>query len=234
LKRALAIVVLCALGTTAHADTPVVGLLDVRGDGVNDEILKTFSDAIEEGLDGAEDLQPAKLDRMREMLAQSNWSPACSMGPCLTEVQSQTGADYVVVAGVFGSGESYRFTITLLDTAKGQVVGQDSEGCPACTVEDLASAATLATIQLVNGIGATPTEKPQTSPEVAQLRRRVAHHAALVRRGGVLLLGVGLLAAGAAAYFHHKDQDDVGYPLLGATAGLAVSGVVMLGISFRF
>jgi hypothetical protein len=219
----------------AHADPQVVGLLDVRGDGVSDVVLQTFSEAVEEGLSGADDFTAASHARMREMLAASDWSPACTVGPCLAEVRAQTDAAFVVIAGVTGSGESYRFTMTLIETTKGEVVRQKAESCPACTVEDLASAATLATIELINDVNVSghPDPAPEAA-EVAALHRRVHRHASLVRRGAVLVVGMGLLTAAGAAYFVHKDDKDVGYPLLGATAGLAVSGAVMLGLSFRF
>jgi hypothetical protein len=239
LRRIAAGVTLVCVGVLgsrpALAEPQIVGLLDVRGDGVSNVVLATFSEAVEEGLAGADDFQPASKVRMHEMLAASSWSSGCIVGPCLAEVRAQTDAGYVVIAGVTGSGESYRFTVTLIETGKGQVVDQRSESCPACTVEDLSSAATLATIELINSVDVTAvTDDSARAAENVVLRGRVHRHARLVRRAGVLVLGLGLLTAAGAAYFVHKDDLDVGYPLLGATAGLAVSGAVMLGLSFQF
>lgn len=233
--RRAAIVFVTLWSSIASADPAVVGLLDLRGTGVSDVVLGKFGDAVEEGLDGA-DLTAAPRDRMQQMLASSSWSPACTVGPCLSEVRTQTGADYVVTAGLTGSGESYRFTITLVGTKNGDVIRQMSQSCPACNVEDLASAATLATIELLNAVDTTAPDRGVAPPsdEVIKLRARVARHAGSVRRAAVLVLGVGLLTAAAGGYFLSKDRSDVGYPLLGVTAGLATSGVVMLGLSFRF
>ena len=53
-----------------------------------------------------------------------------------------------------------------------------------------------------------------------------------------LVAAVNISVAGVAgalgAYFVDKGRTVVGYPLVGATAGLATSGVVMLALSFRF
>jgi hypothetical protein len=213
----------------------VVGLLDVRGVGVSDVVLEAFAEAVEEGLAGADGFQTASRERMHEMLAQSTWSAACTIGECLSEVRAQTGADYVLVAGLQGRGESYRFTLSLLETERGSVVEQASETCPACTVEDVVSAATLATIELINSIEpGVAKEGELVAAENVVLRGRVRGHARSVRRGALLVSGLALLTAGAGAYFVQKDRTDVGYPLLGATGGLVVSGAVMLGLSFRF
>jgi hypothetical protein len=228
----LVIAAVLAGPTSAHARPEVVGLLDVRGVDVSDVVLETFAEAVDEGLAGAEAFQPASRDRMHEMLAQSSWSAACVLGECLAEVRAQTGAGYVVTAGLSASGESYRFVITLIETEKGEVVRQVSDTCPACTVEDLASAATLATIELINNV--EPEGPVDDAGRVAVLEHRAHGHKVAIRRATLLVIGAGILTGSTAAYFVHKGRTDVGYPLLGATAGLAVSGAVMLGLSFRF
>jgi hypothetical protein len=109
-----------------------------------------------------------------------------------------------------------------------------SETCPACTVEDLASSATLATIELINSVDVSTVGQDPRAAEVAVLQGRVHRHVRSVRRTAALVLGLGLLSAVGAAYFVHKDDTDVGYPLAGAAAGLVVSGAAMLGLSFSF
>ena len=228
----VAALLLLATPAPARADAEkIVGLLDVRAEGVDPVVRDRFALAVEEGLAGSAEYTPATRARMLEMLAQSGWSPACLIGPCLSEVREQTGAQYVVTAGVSGSGQSYRLTISLIETERGTLVSQVTETCPACTVEDVASSAMLSTIELVNGAGQVGAPGPG-GPEPGPGRAR--GHARTVRRTAVLLLGSALLAAGAGYYFLEKDRDDVSYPLLGAAAGLAVSGTVTLGLSFRF
>ena len=157
----------------------IVGVLDVRGDGVSDVVIARFGEAIEDGLEGASAITPAPQVRMREQLASTAWSPSCLVGACLAEVKAQTDAAWVVTAGLTGAGESYRYTITLLDTATGRVLQQISETCAACTVDDVASQATLATMGLIDagdpGAGGGPVEP----------RRPIGrgdHHARTLRR----------------------------------------------------
>ncbi len=221
----------------ARAEDRIVGLLDVRGDGVPDVVLARFAEAIEDGLASGEGLQPATLERMQQMLEDSSWSTACTAGPCLAEVRAQTHADLVVTAGLIATGQSYRFTITLLDATSGEVLTQVDEACPACTVDDVASQATMATMGLLNlgDTGGTPEPRSVAlDPRVTVLERRVAGHARSLRRTGMLVVGVALLAAGAGLYFLENDRTNVAYPLFGAAGGLAAAGTTMLGLSLRF
>jgi hypothetical protein len=221
----LAVLLLVATAAPARADEEVVGLLEVRGDGVDQDTLDRFAEAVEDGL-GAIDWVTAPRDRLQEMLAASSWTPACIVGPCLREVRAQTGADYVVNAGLAASGMSYRFTLTLIGTETGAVIAQKDESCPACTIDDVIASVTIATIALVNEV--PPAEAPPAPPP----ERR--NPASTLRRTGLLFLGVSLVAGAVAYYLHDKDRDDVGYPLAGAAGGLALSGAVVLGISLRF
>lgn len=206
----------------------VVGVLDVRGDGVSDVVVARFGEAIEEGLESATGITPAPQVRMKEQLASTAWSVSCLVGACLAEVGVQAGVEWVVTAGLTGAGESYRYTITLLEAATGRVLQQVSETCAACTVDDVASQATLATMGLIDA------GDPGVGAAIGAARGRGKHHARTLRRASLAVLGVALVAAGAGAYFTREDDVDVGYPLLGAAGGLAASGVLMLGLSFRF
>lgn len=228
---AVALALVAASAGVARADAPpVVGLLEVRGDGVEDVVVERFAAAVEDGLAGADAYTPAPRSRMVEMLAQSTWSTACLVGPCLTEVRNQTGAVLVVTAGIAGSGQSYRYTITVVETEHGAVVGQVSEACPACTLEDLAAQATIDTIEVIASV--PPPDALPAEAEPAPVRGR--RHARTLRRTAVVFGGLAVLGAAAAFYFHDKDRDEVSYPLFGAAAGLAASGTVMLGLSLRF
>jgi len=168
----------------ADGEQAVVGLLEVSAVGVDPVVRDRFAEAIEEGLAGSADFVPATRARMREMLANSSWSAGCTFGPCLAEVRAQTGAAYVVTAGVSGSGQSYRMTISLIETGEGKLVGQVTETCPACTVEDVASSAMLSTIELINGVSAAGL--PDGGGEGAGPPRRAGDHARTVRRTGLL------------------------------------------------
>lgn len=213
----------------------VVGLLDVRGDGVEPVVLDRFAEAVEEGLAGGEGLVPAPRARLLEMLAASSWSPACVVGPCLAEVRSQTAVERVVVGALAGSGQSYRFSLTLLDTARGAVLLQVNESCPACTVDDLASTATLATIALVNGTAEVETPPAsETELRADALQDQLAGHARRVRRAAVLLTGLAVVTGAVGAYFVAEDRGSLGYGLAGGAAGLVAAGAVMFGLSTSF
>lgn len=235
LAMAVAVLVAGPMARARADGDKIVGLLDVRADGVSQVVRERFFEAIEEGLAGSSEYTPATRERMLQMLANTAWSTACLIGPCLAEVREQTGAQYVVTAGVTGSGQSYRLTISLIETAGGTLVSQVTETCPACTVEDVASSAMLSTIQLINGVSSVAVPSASAGGRVeARWQRRARDHARTLRRTAVLFVGMALLSAGAGYYFLEKDREDVSYPLLGAAAGLAVSGTVTLGLSFRF
>lgn len=238
LVAALAVLALVVAARPARAGETVIGLLDVSGTDVDDAVLEKFTQAVEDGLAGNDELTAASQARMREALERSQWNRDCLVGPCLDEVRAQTGADMVAIAALTAVGQSYRYTITMLDTRTGHVLSQVSEDCVACTVEDVMSQVTMATIALVNGAGDTRTPDALTPvaplARVQALERRVVGHKRTIRRGGLLLIGAGLLTAGAAAYYVTNDRDDVGYPLGGLAGGLAASGAVVLGLSLTF
>jgi hypothetical protein len=226
-----------ALGVprTARAGRPVVGLLDVRADGVEQIVIDRFIEGIEEGLSGGDHVS-APRERLAAMLARSAWSPACSVGPCLSEVRAQTGAALVVTGGISGSGLSYRFTLTLIETEHGRVIGQKAESCPACTIDDLASAVTLATIELVSGLAPVEGGEGLLDAErrLSALQGRVRDHGRSTRRTALLFVSAAVIAGVSGYYFLDQDRDRVGYPLLGTAGGLAAAGAVTFALSYRF
>lgn len=230
LRVALSVVVVASAAAPARADEWIVGVLDVRGEGVSEAAVVRFGEGIEEGVGSDDALTLAPQVRMKEQLASTAWSTACVVGPCLAEVHAGTGAQRVITAGLTGAGESYRYTITMVDTRSGEVLGQVSDTCAACTVDDVAAQATISTLRLLDEVddpdddGAAPVTAPN----------RGEGHARTLRRASVLVLGLALLAAGAGGYFTHEDETDVGYPLLGLAGGFAASGTLMLGLSAKF
>ncbi len=208
----------------------IVGVLDVRVDGVSPTAAERFESNIEEGL-GSTEYWVATRKRMREILAGSSWSEGCSFGPCLAEVHKQTGADLVVDAYFQAAGSSYRFVVTLVDTTTGQITAQVADHCDVCTLTEALDAAALATIGLVHGAeGAVPAERAA----IGAGPHADAHPGRAVRRTALLLLGGAVIAGGTAAYFGHSGNDKLGYSAAGAAAGLGVAGIAVLGISFSF
>jgi hypothetical protein len=236
--RALACAVASVVGltagaTSARADRQIVGILEVRVDGVSSTAAEKFETSIEEGL-GSTDYWVATRKRMREILHRSSWSEGCLFGPCLAEVKKQTGASLVVVAYFEAVGSSYRFVVTLVDTATGVPTAQVADHCDVCTLTEALDSAALATIGLVHGAnepGALPV-RPITGPRTTA--PPTEHHGRTLRRTALLLLGGAAIAGGSAAYFMHADKRELGYSAAGAAGGLGVAGLAVLGISFRF
>jgi hypothetical protein len=211
----------------------IVGILDVRVDGVSPTAAERFESSLEEQL-GSTEYWVATRKRMREILAGSKWSEGCSFGPCLLEVRKQTGADLIVDAYFSGAGSSYRFVVTLVDTATGQVTAQVADHCDVCTMTEALDSAALATIGLVHGadgeVAATPSPTSPAAPHEGASDSPVRS----LRRSALLLAGSAVIVAGTAAYFLHAGKDELGYSAAGAAAGLGVAGIAVLGISFQF
>jgi hypothetical protein len=211
------------------AGKKIVGILEVRVDGVSPTVAERFEASIEEGLSSAE-IWIATRKRLREMLAGTSWSEGCVFGPCLAEVKRQTGADMVVVAYFQGRGSSYRFVVSLVDTATGGVREQTAERCEVCTLSEALDAAALATIGLVHGAapaGTRPPPPPRVEPPPPRRHGRRA-----ARRTALVLAGAALVAGGVGGYFLRKDDDDIGYASIGAAGSLAAAGAVVFGLSF--
>ena len=230
-----------APATTARAEAParpappakdkqIVGILEVRVDGVSPTVAERFEASIEEGLSSAE-LWIATRKRLREMLAGTTWSEGCLFGPCLAEVKRQTGADLVVVAYFQGQGSSYRFVVSLIETETGRVREQTAERCEVCTLSEALDAAALATIGLVHGAAPSGTRTPPPRPR-PRIVARSGHDRRLARRTALALTGIGVVVGGMGLYFRGRDRDQLGYACLGAAGSLAVAGGVTLGISF--
>lgn len=218
------------VATTGELQKKIVGILDIRVDGVSPTAAEKFEASIEEGLTSSE-YWVATRKRMREMLVASNWSEGCSFGPCLLEVKHQTGADLVVVAFFQGQGSSYRFVVSLLETSTGTVREQVSDRCEACTLTEALDSAALATIGLVHG--ATGQAGPVAArPGLASPPPRGGTARRDARRTALVLIGTAALAGGAGLYFSQVDRQSLQYASYGAAGAFAVAGVLVLGVSF--
>ncbi len=215
----------------------IVGILDVKVDGVAPEIASAFQANLEAQLD-SKHYWLAPRARMKELMANSTkWTEGCVVGMCLQEVRTQTRAELVLLAALTGSGTSFGYVVTLVRTDTGRVLAQEQERCDVCTVSEALSAATLATIKILNAV---PDTLPDDSADhraaleiaihpleakVAKLSSSAHHHTTL----GVTMTVVGLVAAiaGTVAYYT-QDHTNYGVGAAAAGAGLAVGGVVTL------
>ena len=212
----------------------IVGILEVQVDGVAAEIAAQFQSGLEAQVD-TKHYWLAPRARMHELLANSTkWTEGCVIGQCLGEVKTQTGADLVLLAALNGSGTSFGYVVTLVRTDIGRVLAQRSERCDVCTVNEALTAATLATVELLNAV---PDKLPDDAAEnhaaldlaVRPLHARIdhAHHDQRVLGATLTIAGLAAAAAGTALYF---TQAHARYAVATAAAGggVALGGVLVL------
>lgn len=221
-------------GTTAPApaDTEdVIGLLDVRVDGLSPAATEAFTAKIEQSLE-ISGLKVASRERLRQYLAGTPWNSSCFFGACLGELERQTGVATVIEVALATSGPSYHYVITLLDAKTGQPRSQVAAKCDVCTTDEAFGEAALAVVGLVNGLGDTST--PLVTPGVP--RRDDGHRGARRRTAwlGGALLGAAALAGAGTWYFFREDRDTLGGASAGAAGALGVAGLVTLGVSLSF
>ncbi len=219
-----------ATAKPAEATEGVIGLLDVRVEGVSAAAGEVFTKQVEESLE-ISGLQVAPRKRLHSYLAGTPWNAACLVGACLRELRLRAAVARVIEVALVTNGPSYHYVITLLDTETGKTVGQLARKCDVCTTEEAFASAALAVVELVNGVGdATPEEPtvaaPHGSSAVARARRRA-------RVLGVVLLGAAV-AAGAGSYYLDSEGNDLAGPLVGGAGALGVAGLLSIGVSFTF
>lgn len=215
---------------TAPATDGVIGLLDVRVEGVSAAAGEMFTKQVEESLE-ISGLQVAPRKRLHEYLAGTPWNAACLVGACLRELRLRAAVGRVLEVALVTNGPSYHYVITLLDTQTGKTVSQLARKCDVCTTEEAFASAALAVVELVNGVGdATPDEPvvaaPVGSPGVDRARRRA-------RTLGLVLVGAAVATGVGSYYLYQQDNDLVG-PAAGAAGALGVAGLLSIGVSFTF
>jgi hypothetical protein len=245
MRAAVVTVALALAAAGARADTPtapaaapspadtedVIGLLDVRVDGLSPAATEAFTAKIEQSLE-ISGLKVASRERLRQYLAGTPWNSSCFFGACLGELERQTGVATVIEVALATSGPSYHYVITLLDAKTGQPKSQVAAKCDVCTTDEAFGEAALAVVGLVNGLGDTST--PLVAPVVP--RRADAHRGARRRTAwlGGALLGAAALAGAGTWYFFREDRDTLGGASAGAAGALGVAGLVTLGVSLSF
>lgn len=213
----------------------MVGILDVRVDGVSEDVKLKFEQQLEQQLDTNQYWLSNRAQMRERMKFSTKWTDGCMIGACLAEIRTQTRAELVLLAALNGSGTSFGYVVTLVRTDTGRVLAQKSERCDVCTINEAMTEATLATIALLSEI---PTELPdQAAQQSAAIevaanagKREVTTNRRHTRRVGTLLLVSGLavgLGGAAASYFM------AGHPVwakvtAGVGGGMAAGGVLVL------
>ncbi len=213
----------------------MVGILDVRVDGVSDDVKAKFEQQLEQQLDTNQYWLSNRAQMRERMKFSTKWTEGCLVGECLAEVRTQTRAELVLLAALNGSGTSFGYVVTLVRTDTGRVLAQKSERCDVCTINEAMTEATLATIALLNEI-------PNALPDDAALRATAMKTLVSVtkreqdgrrrhkRRIGTVLTLTGLAVGigGAAAAYFVMDHPTWAFGLAAGGAGIATGGVVVL------
>lgn len=211
-----------------------VSLLDVRIEGMPEDVKDNFRRQLEEQIDTKRYWLADREYMRRLLLASTKWTDGCLVGRCLTAIRS-SGADLVLLAALSGSGTSFGYVVTLIRTDTGHVIDQESDRCDVCRVNEVIRGATLAAVDLLNK---APDQLPDEAAEqAAKVDRAVSplqgalverdHHA---NRIGIALLAIGLVGAITGGALYLVDDSRPSYALATATGGLAMAtgGVVVL------
>src|SRR4029079_13498375 len=208
----------------------IIGILEVRVDGVPDDIKESFQKGIEEKFD-AKSYWLINRARMKQMMMGSTkWTEGCVVGQCLAEVRTQTGAELVLLAALTGAGTSFGYVVTLVRTDTGRVLRQSTERCDVCTVNEAMSRAMRATVELLENV---PDQLPDEAAEhtagvdraVGAVKQEVVARDRRNSRLGIALAVVGLVAAvGGGALYSQNGETYAAMIMAGGGTALA-SGV---------
>ena len=213
----------------------MVGILDVRVDGVSDDVKAKFEMQLEQQLDTNQYWLSNRAQMRDRMKFSTKWTEGCLVGECLAEVRTQTRAELVLLAALNGSGTSFGYVVTLVRTDTGRVLAQKSERCDVCTINEAMTEATLATIALLNDI---PNALPDDAAARAAAMKTVAdtnqHELADRRRHrrrvgmALTITGLAVGIGGAAAAYFVTDHPKWAIGVAAGGAGMATGGVVVL------
>ena len=242
---AAALLVVTSLSSGARAQPPserpgpgdkrrIVGVLEVRVEGVPKEIQKQFQSDLEKQLDSTH-YWLAPQQRMRDMMANSTkWTEGCVVGDCLKEVKVQTGADLVLLASITGADNSFGYVVTLVRTDTGAFLAQAADRCEVCTVKEALANAIIAAVRLVTAVpDQLPDEQAAARAQLARVELKATNDAAAAKHHdhvlGVALTLAGLAIAGAGMTLYFvDDRPPWALAVAGGGAGAALGGVVAL------
>ncbi|HUS30166.1 MAG TPA: hypothetical protein VMZ53_16780 [Kofleriaceae bacterium] len=233
-SRAVLLLLVLAGGIAEADPRRVIGILEVRVDGVPRDIAAQFQKNLEAQLDSRE-YWLAPSARMHELLSNSTkWSEGCVVGPCLMEVKVQTGAEVVLLAAIHGDGTSFGYVVTLVRTDTGEYLAQEAERCDVCTVSEALTSATLAAVKLVTALPEKlPDEAAEHRAQMDRVTKTAAHDKTGMQQhrktlGTVLALSGIAVAAGGAALYFTQDHSSYGLATAGVGCGALVGGLVTM------
>jgi hypothetical protein len=238
------VALLLAVATTAHADDgerkprwvdcsgDIIGLLDVSTQGVSKEARDGFISTVENSLQMA-GLCVGKNRALLDYLAESSYVDGCFFGPCLQAVYRRTQVRRVIIARITGVGSAYSLMVSLVDTQSGKLISQEAQTCPVCTVDEALMQASNVVIETVMDRIVPDPSPIAVAPAPVAVDRGPRNQKVAGRVAGVLL-GVGLAAVAAGGVLIGQDHDAAGSAMIGAGAGVALSGTIFWAISRKF
>ena len=212
----------------------IVGILEVRVEGLPDEVKESFQRDLEDQFDTKHYWLANRAYMKQRLLRSTKWTEGCVIGACLAEVRVKTGAELVLLAALTGAGTSFGYVVTLVRTDTGRVLQQDAERCEVCTVSEAIAKATLATVGLLNNV---PDKLPDEAAEqgaaidvaVGKVSRELAAHDRHTTRLGIVLTAVGVaIAAGGAVLYELDHRSRFAAPTAIGGGALAAGGLVVL------
>lgn len=212
----------------------IVGVLEVRVQGLSDDVRESFQRSIEDQIDTKQYWLAGRASMKQRLMRSTKWTEGCVVGPCLAEVRAQTGAELVLDTVLTGSRTSFGYIVTLVRTDNGRVLLQESARCDVCTVSEAMANARLAAVGLLNSVPETlPDEASEQhfaiDAAVGKVKHELAAHDQHTRRVGIVLTAVGLATAIVSTVLY-ESQDKPAYAVPAAVGGgaLALGGVVVL------
>jgi hypothetical protein len=212
----------------------IVGILEVRVEGLPDDVKESFQRGLEDQFDTKHYWIANRAYMKQRLMRSMKWTEGCVLGDCLAEVRTQTGAELVLLAALTGSGTSFGYVVTLVRTDSGRVLQQDSDRCDVCTVSEAIGKATLATVGLLNNVpDKLPDEAAEQAATVAsavdKVQRVLAAHDRHTTRLGIVLTAVGLAAVAAGAVLHERDhKSSYAVPTAVGGGALAAGGLIVI------
>lgn len=213
----------------------MVALLEVRVEGLSDDVKESFRRQLEEQIDTKRYRFADRTFMKSAMMRSTKWTDGCVVGRCLAEIRAHAGAELVLLAALTGSGTSFGYVVTLIRTDTGRVVEQESDRCDVCTVAEVMGRATLGAVEVLNNV---PDKLPdEAADQLAAMDRAVGkvkdELAARDRRDnriGITLLAIGLAGAiaGGALYMTNDDRPSYAVATAVGGLGLATGGLVVL------
>lgn len=119
--RTLAFIFL--LGTAALADERRLAVLELRGAGVEPQVLSLLSEAARTGALGAKGIAVVTRENLLVLLQAAGVDPAACEGECEIETGRKIGADLVITGDVARIEERFVVTLKLHETARGTLLG---------------------------------------------------------------------------------------------------------------